>query len=929
MKNSITAGIDFGNQQSILSIPTEHGIDIILNESSNRKTPTLVGYQEGRRLAGEFAQQQQMMNISNTITQFKHLINLQYNPQMLEQINKEEFPFKLTTLSDSTLGILLDNGEVLAFEQIIGFYLKSLFEIIQKRNPQIQHIVLAVPSNWTEIQRQSILNSALIANVKIAELLDSATASAVSLVKIHGDRFSEEEGQNVLFIEIGDSSMSSTIAKVTKKSIEMKSNFTDNSINGQIFTEKLEKYLIEKVAEKYKIDPKTNKRATIRLKQACEKVKKILSSNPVVLFEVPSLMNDIDVSITVKRDEFNELIKSFIPKIKENIELTIQKAGISKEDISYVEIVGGSTRIPLIKESIKEILGKEAKMSLDLDECFAIGAGFIASKIDGNDIGIEFVNDHCCPYSIDVKVDQEKELLNIFKENESKLSSSNKILLPISQQKTFTFYCNQSEIGKLDIDANNQEETEVEVLVSIDSFGIIRVENVAFKNGKKCMFSYTSQKSLSEEEISKYSKIEEIQDKQDKMEIEIDNTKNELESLIFTTENELKTIKNEEFQKKLESVHNWFDEHEFERMSLNEYESKVAEIKSIKSELNKSHEYENKKTKLAEIKQNLSKSLQSVKSDTERNQMEESLSLQSEMSKLISLIDEKMKLDKEELIQTDIDNLLKESLNIEEKVKKLSQIQIPKKNRNKRRRRQNRRAMNGQRFDPWSPFGRRNNFFGGFMGGPWSNDEYDYEYCYDDDSDCQVQKQQQERRKQDMLQKQEQERKRQEMLQKQEQERKRQEMLIEQEKKRQFEKENRKRAQIEQERTRRSKANNYTNSDDDDFSYLNQIKKEAQIQLQLEEEERKQQEMQKRQEQEKMRQIEMENRRRAQIEQERINRAKEAEMYRRSRAMNDPWSSAMYSPYGRSINPQRQSVQPRQYQQQRRVMPGYGYTWGF
>lgn len=233
MKNSITAGIDFGNQQSILSIPTEHGIDIILNESSNRKTPTLVGYQEGRRLAGEFAQQQQMMNISNTITQFKHLINLQYNPQMLEQINKEEFPFKLTTLSDSTLGILLDNGEVLAFEQIIGFYLKSLFEIIQKRNPQIQHIVLAVPSNWTEIQRQSILNSALIANVKIAELLDSATASAVSLVKIHGDRFSEEEGQNVLFIEIGDSSMSSTIAKVTKKSIEMKSNFTDNSINGQ------------------------------------------------------------------------------------------------------------------------------------------------------------------------------------------------------------------------------------------------------------------------------------------------------------------------------------------------------------------------------------------------------------------------------------------------------------------------------------------------------------------------------------------------------------------------------------------------------------------------------------------------------------------------------------------------------------------------
>lgn len=126
--------------------------------TSNRKTPTIVVYQEGRRLAGEFAQQQQMMNISNTITQLKCLVDLKSNLQENEQIIKNEFPFKLSSLYDGSLGIMLSNGEVLAIEQVIGFYLKSLVEIIQKKNPKIEQIVLTVPSNWTENQRRTILN---------------------------------------------------------------------------------------------------------------------------------------------------------------------------------------------------------------------------------------------------------------------------------------------------------------------------------------------------------------------------------------------------------------------------------------------------------------------------------------------------------------------------------------------------------------------------------------------------------------------------------------------------------------------------------------------------------------------------------------------------------------------------------------------------
>ena len=147
-----------------------------------------------------------------------------------------------------------------------------------------------------------------------------------------------EKALNVLFIELGDTCMNTSVAKLSKKKIEMKSDFCDDSICGHLFTEILEKYLMKKVIEKYKINPQTNKRSLIRFKQACEKAKKTLSSNPVVLFEVPSLMNDIDVSVTVKRDEFNSITKDCLSKIKNVIEKAIENAEIKKEDISFSTI---------------------------------------------------------------------------------------------------------------------------------------------------------------------------------------------------------------------------------------------------------------------------------------------------------------------------------------------------------------------------------------------------------------------------------------------------------------------------------------------------------------------------------------------------------------------------------------------------------------
>lgn len=568
-----------------------------------------------------------MMNIHNTITQLKRLVGLPYDSQERESISNS-VPYKIVPLEDGLSGIELDNGTILRIEQILGYYIKSLLEIIQKKNPKIQQIVLTVPPSWTEIQRRSILNAATISDIKIASLLDSSLASAIAYVKIHGDRFPEdkEKGLNVLFIEFGDTSMNASIGKLSKSSIEIKSTISDSSLGGQQFTDILEKYLIEKVCEKYKIDPRTNKRSLLRFKQAVEKTKKTLSSNPIVLFEVPSLMNDIDVSMTVKREEFNDLIKEHISKIKPQIEEVIKKAEISKEDISFVEIVGGCSRISLIKNEIKEIIGSDAKMSLDLDECFAIGAGYMASKIDGNDIGIEIINSKC-PFEITTKAGQESEVVNVFTES-SQMPSTAKVTIPITQKQSLSFMCNNQQIGIASIETGIENKVDVDLEVSIDSFGLIDIKDAVYKlkpveenfenkddnkeenaenkeeisenkeesieineenaeikeeteeeeeeekvenneeNSKaenkeenkeiveindaekaekeipeeepkqenfqvfECSsFSYSPVMTLSSDEISAFQKVEKEQSLQDKLQLEIDNTKNDLESL--------------------------------------------------------------------------------------------------------------------------------------------------------------------------------------------------------------------------------------------------------------------------------------------------------------------------------------------------------------------------------------------------------------
>ena len=1015
MKTNSIAGIDFGNQNCVLSVPSEHGVDIVLNQSSSRYTPTMVTLCDERRYAGEFSQQQQMQHIQRTITQIKRLIGLPYESNEREIIEKL-VPFKLVKQDNGTTGIQIDDGKTVAPEQCIAFLLKSLMDIIKMKKPNVDQLVLTVSPWWTEIQRRALLNAASIADIKIAALLNSTTAAAISYAKIHSDRLPEpsvietkenesdekkemkEKFVNVAFIDFGDSSMNIAIASINKAKIIMKSFASDETIGGSFFTEPLYEYLLEKVQEKYKIDPRTNQRALLRFRNATEKAKKTLSANPVVIFEVPSLMNDIDVSITIKRDEYNELIQKLLEKIAGPIETALEKANLKKEDINTVEVLGGGSRVPSVKSQIKEIFGCEPMMSLDLDECFAIGAGYLAAQLSGTNIGLEIQD--ICPYSIEIHDESKEEKTKIMNEF-SIIPSEASFSIPVTKEAKISILSNKNEIGELSISTQSEESMNVDVSLSLDKFGIIEIkkathtesnsesnsdsEDASQENNNESRiinipFEYSPLLTIDDIKIAEYSKIENELANKDKLELQIDNARNDLEGLIFGIQNAINCDNLEffngenvdEIKSKISDIQCWWEENEFERLSLQEYESRIDIIKSILTPIMEfKKKYQNNYEKLVEYKQKASKALETVKKDTERIAIKESVELQKKIPEFISKIDELLNKSKLEIAELDLskENMEQEINELLKNANSLKEIEVKKKMKKIRRRkpRAHRRAYR----DPWSSFG---GFFDDDWGNPfmgrrkYNDNDYEYEYEYEyveDDGDENAAEQ---LRKQKL---EEENKRRQALL---EEQKKRAAIEAERRRKAQLEAEERRKAAIEAERQRRAKL-------EEEAKRRYAIEAERRRKAQLEEEERRkaaieaerqrklklEEEAQKRAaieaehqkqatleaEAQKATQLESEQsmqesdqellkkateeaeaRKKAQIEQEK--RAKEADKLQ-AKTQRDPWvtngwgdPTSWGDPWGfEPIQKKRVIQQPRQSQTRRNYAPGFFAPWAF
>ncbi|CAM8957305.1 unnamed protein product [Rhodiola kirilowii] len=395
-------GFDFGNETCVVAVARQRGIDVVLNDESKRETPAVVCFGEKQRFIGTAGAASTMTNPKNAISQIKRLIGRQFSDPELQK-DLAGFPFSVTEGLD---GYPLINvqylGETRSFTptQLLGMVLSNLKGIAEKNlGAAVVDCCIGIPVYFTDLQRRAVMDAATIAGLHPLHLIHETTATALAY-GIYKTDLPESDPLNVAFVDIGHASMQVCIAAYKKGQLKILSHAFDRSLGGRDFDEALFQHFAAKFREEYKIDVLKNARACLRLRAACEKVKKVLSANPAAPLNIECLMDEKDVKGFIKREEFEEICVPVLERVKKPLEKAISDAGLSIQNVHMVEVVGSGSRVPAIIKILTEFFGKEPRRTMNASECVARGAALQCAILSPTFKVREFQVNECFPFSI-------------------------------------------------------------------------------------------------------------------------------------------------------------------------------------------------------------------------------------------------------------------------------------------------------------------------------------------------------------------------------------------------------------------------------------------------------------------------------------------------------------------------------------------------
>ena len=262
--------------------------------------------------------------------------------------------------------------------QVIAMYLGKIRDTAGKElKLPVSDVVLSVPAWFTDVQRRALLDASEIAGLKCLRLINDTTAIALGYGITKSDLpEGEQKSRRVAIVDIGYSDYTCSIVEFRKGELSVKSTACDRHFGGRNFDKALVDHLAKEFKEKFKVDIYTNPKALTRVATAVEKLKKILSANAQAPLSIESLMDDKDVRAVIKREELEELIKPLLDRLTAPLEQALSEAKLKIEDIDVVEMVGGCTRVPSIKERISKFFNKTLSFTLNQDEAIARGCAF-------------------------------------------------------------------------------------------------------------------------------------------------------------------------------------------------------------------------------------------------------------------------------------------------------------------------------------------------------------------------------------------------------------------------------------------------------------------------------------------------------------------------------------------------------------------------
>jgi L1 cell adhesion molecule like protein len=379
-------GIDLGTTYSCVGVWQNERVEIIANDQGNRTTPSYVAFTDSERLIGDAAKNQVSMNPENTIFDAKRLIGRKVSDSSVQN-DMKHWPFKIIEKDGGKPHVQVDfKGEEKTFspEEISAMILVKMKEVAEAYlGSDVTDAVITVPAYFNDGQRQATKDAGAIAGLNVLRIINEPTAAAIA----YGlDKKAKGDGeQNILIFDLGGGTFDVSILTIDDGIFEVKATAGDTHLGGEDFDNRMVSWCIQEFKRKHKKDPSGNNRALRRLRTACERAKRTLSSSTETTIEVDALFDGTDFMTKITRAKFEELCMDLFRSTIDPVERVIMDSKISKANIHEIVLVGGSTRIPKVCSLLTDYFnGKELNRSINPDEAVAYGAAVQAAILSGD-----------------------------------------------------------------------------------------------------------------------------------------------------------------------------------------------------------------------------------------------------------------------------------------------------------------------------------------------------------------------------------------------------------------------------------------------------------------------------------------------------------------------------------------------------------------
>uniref|UniRef100_A0A665WDC8 Heat shock 70 kDa protein 4-like n=1 Tax=Echeneis naucrates TaxID=173247 RepID=A0A665WDC8_ECHNA len=472
-------GFDVGFMNCYVAVARAGGIETVANEYSDRSTPACVSFGPRNRSIGAAAKSQVVTNCKNTVQGFKRFHGRAFSDPYVQCL-KNSLVYDIAQMPTGTTGIkvmYMEEEKVFSIEQVTAMLLTKLKETAENAlKKPVADCVISVPCYYTDAERRSVVDAAQIAGLNCLRLMNETTAVALAYGIYKQDLPApEEKARNVVFVDLGHSGYQTSVCAFNKGKLKVLATACDPELGGKDFDGVLVKHFCEEFSKKYKLDVKSKPRALVRLYQECEKLKKLMSANSSDLpLNIECFMNDIDVSGKLNRGHFEEMCADILARVEPPLQSLLELAKLKKEDIYAVEIVGGASRIPAVKERISKFFGKELSTTLNADEAVARGCALQCAILSPAFKVREFSITDIVPYPISLKWHSAAE------EGVSFYSLN----FPLSPNFFFFFPVGQFMIQKVVPQASG-ESSKVKVKVRVNIHGIFSVSSASLVEVQK------------------------------------------------------------------------------------------------------------------------------------------------------------------------------------------------------------------------------------------------------------------------------------------------------------------------------------------------------------------------------------------------------------------------------------------------------------